>query len=627
MQDRKLHNPVQIFGTDIHEAALEKARAGVYPEGAVTGVSETRLRSFFARAEGGYQINKRIREMCIFARQNVVTDPPFSNLDLVSCRNVLIYLGPPLQRRVMPVFHYALKPNAFLVLGASETIGGFADLFALFDKKTKVYTRKDTRVRPPVSFETVAKGHHVLPPTAPPPPPISDVQKHADRILLNHYSPAGVVVNRDMEVLQFRGHTGAFLEHPHGDASLDLLKMAREDLMLDLRAAVGKAIRNNVRTRQTGVRVKKNGGFLDVTIEVVPFAIPPSEKSNYYLVLFQSTPVGELLRPGKRKRARRSDGAQESEIKRLREELASTRESVQAMVEEHEATNEELRSANEEIMSSNEELQSTNEELETAKEELQSTNEELTTLNDELESRNRELSVTNNDLQNVLSSINIPIVILGSDLKIRRFNAPAQKAFNLIPTDRNRPFTDIHVPLPVSNLKTVIAEVIDHLGVKELELQDPEGHWWLLRIRPYRTVDHKIDGAVLVLLDIHAMKSGADALQYADALINTMPKPVLLLDEGLKVKGANQRFYEQFRVRAEETLNMPVYELGNGQWDIPELRRLLEEILPGNSRFENYEVRHNFQHIGEKQMRLDARRLALKGDKHSLTLLSIEDIT
>ncbi len=628
MHDCKRHNPVQIFGTDIHELALEKARTGIYAEGVMTGVSDERRRRFFAHVAGGFRINKTIREMCIFARQNLVTDPPFSNLDLVSCRNVLIYLGQPLQRKVMPVFHYALKPDGFLVLGASESVGGFAELFSLFDNKTKMYTRKDTRVRPLVAFarspsepatrERLARLEPVV-------PDLADIQRQADRVLLSHFSPAGVVINKDLEVLQFRGHTGLFLEHFHGEASLNLLKMAREELTMEVRTAVSKAVKNGARTRQTGARVKQNGSFLDVSIEVIPFAIPPSEKS-YYLVLFQPQAAMERPKPTKTK-VRTQSGRQESEVKHLREELDGARESMQAVVEEQEATTEELRSANEEIMSSNEELQSTNEELETAKEELQSTNEELTTLNDELEDRNRELGVINNDLQNILSTINIPILILSSDLKIRRFNPAAERAFNLIPTDQNRPITDIHLPLEIANVKKVVAEVMDHLTLQETEVRDRDGHWWLLRVRPYKTTDQKIDGAVLTLLDIHAMKTSADALQFADAVINSMPKPVLLLDDALNVKAANQRFYDEFRAQPEETLNLRIYDLGNSQWDIPELRRLLEEILPGNSRFDNYKVRHSFPRIGEKEMKLDARRLTLKGDKHYLILLTIENVT
>lgn len=515
MSEQKILHPVQIFATDINETALDKARAGFYSEGVQNEISAGRLRRFFVRTDGGYRVNKTIREMCIFARQNLVNDPPFSNLDLISCRNVLIYLGPTLQRKIMPVFHYALRPTGLLMLGASETIGAFSELFTLVDKKAKIYARKSVQSRPTLNFgqdltgpartgETEAAALPMnLSPT------VTDVQKQADRIVLTSYSLPGVVINSNLEVLQFRGRTGAFLEHSHGEATLNLLKMAREGLMPELRVAVAKTIRQNVRVREEGLRVRQNGHFIECNVEIIPFTVPPGQE-KFYLVLFE--PVVPLppepARGGAKKAVvhKRSEG---SEIARLREELGATRESLQTIIEQQEATNEELRSANEEIMSSNEELQSTNEELETAKEELQSTNEELTTLNDELESRNNELEQVNNDLHNLLASVNIPILILGADLRIRRFTAMAEKMFKLIPGDIGRPITDIAMPVDIPALDQQVLDVFDSLTPKDIEVQDKQGHWWSVRIRPYKTIDHKIDGAVIALLDIDAAKNSA----------------------------------------------------------------------------------------------------------------------
>ena len=512
LNDKPSQLLVQIFGTDINDTALEKARAGFYPGCIHENVSPDRLRRFFIKSDGGYRVNKNIREMCIFARQNVVMDPPFSNLDLISCRNVLIYLGQPLQRKIMPIFHYALKPAGLLVLGASETIGTYADLFQLVDSKSKIYSKKVTHSRPTVTF---GQYQPALPRPQEPdvpadvPPDIADVQKLADRILLTHYSPAGVVINRQMDVLQFRGRTAPYLEHAHGEASLNLLRMAREGLMMDLRATISKAIKQNTRVRQEGARVKQNGHFLDVAIEVVPFQVPLS-RERYYLVMLDGAapPAGPDSVEKGRKKDRKRRSAEAAEIDRLREELATTRESLQAIIEEQEATNEELRSANEEIMSSNEELQSTNEELETAKEELQSTNEELTTLNEELESRNSEMDGVNNDLHNVLSSVNIPMLILGPDLRIRRFTIMAEKMFNLIPTDVGRPVTDIVSKIELKNLPELVIEVIDSLTTRDVETRDKDGRWWSVRIRPYKTTDNRIDGAVIALVDIDAVKAG-----------------------------------------------------------------------------------------------------------------------
>jgi two-component system CheB/CheR fusion protein len=635
MGDRGLHHTIQIFGTDINDTALERARAGVYPASIKTDVSAERLRRYFVKTEGGYRINKAVREMCIFARQNVVTDPPFSNIDLISCRNVLIYLGPTLQRRVMPLFHYALKPTGFLVLGASETTGGFADLFTLMDKKTKVYSKKATHIRPAVTFAHGLPETHTELGTASSRTEANlntaDVQKQADRIVLMNYGPAGVVINQHMELLQFRGHTGAFLEHAHGEASLHLLKMAREGLVLDLRTAVIKAIRQNARIRHEGIQLKQNGHIIEVNLEVIPFTVPPSDE-RFFMVAFEQ--VAPARQVGKEKRGAakdRREPVENTELKRLREELASTRESLQAIIEEQEATNEELRSANEEIMSSNEELQSTNEELETAKEELQSTNEELTTLNDELESRNGELEQVNNDLYNLLASVNIPVVMVGPDLRIRRFTGIAEKTLNLIPSDVGRPITDINMPMDLPQLPKLVSEVIDNLTTKEVEVKCRRGHWWSVRVRPYRTTDNKIDGAVIAVVDINALKGSAEQIaqsrSFAEAVIDTAREPLLGLGQDLSVQFANGAFYNTFQVVPEETLHRRLYELGDGQWDVPELKNLLEDVLPHNSSFRDYEIEHEFPRVGLKKMRLNARRLLYNDNNGQLILLAIEDVT
>jgi len=635
--ERKLNHPVQIFGTDINDTALEKARAGVYPENIKTDVSAERLRRFFVKAERGFRINKNVREACIFARQNVVVDPPFSNIDLISCRNVLIYLGPALQRKVLPLFHYALRTDAFLLLGASETVGSFCDLFALVDKKAKVYAKRGTRTRPAVTFgpglpELQAAPQGPAPAPAPAlMPTLTDVQRQADRLLLAHFSPPGVIINRHMEVVQFRGHTGPFLEHPHGEASLHLLKMAREGLALDLRTAVSKAMKQNTRVRQEFAHVRQNGGTLQVAIEVIPFNSPPAAE-KFFLVLFET--AGEVAKAASaRKRAlatpRLPAGAEPAELGRLREELAATRESLQAIIEEQEATNEELRSANEEIMSSNEELQSTNEELETAKEELQSTNEELTTLNDELESRNSELETVNNDLHNLLASVNIPILILGPDLRIRRCTGMAERAFNLIPSDIGRPITDINLPLNVPDLKKLVLEVIDNLATKELEVKCKENRWWSVRIRPYRTTDNKIDGAVLAMLDIDALKNTAQLASqgraFAEAVIAAMPQPMVALDKDLAVEIVNPAFCRAFSVSPAQALHRRLYDLADGQWNIPRLHTLLEEILPRQASVPEFELDHDFPGAGTRRLKLSAQRLAQSGDQQQLTLLTFEE--
>lgn len=515
--ESKEHFQVQLFGTDINIKALDRARAGFYPASIAADVSPDRLRRFFVKVDNGYRISKTIREMCVFARQNLVVDPPFSNLDLISCRNVLIYFGMPLQRKVFPIFHYALRAGGYLLLGASETTGVFADLFSLADKKSKVYAKKLTATRPRMTF-----GHGLLEATtdtsAPDAPgvPIQmhaatpDIQKQADRLVITHYSPPAVVVNRQLDVLQFRGRTTPYLEHPHGDASLNLMRMAREGLMLELRAAVTRADKQGHRVRQEHIRLRVNGHHRVVHIEVLPFTVPPSSE-RFFLISFEPVPESQAAggMTGQSRKGHTTRSAGTRELARLREELAATRESMQSIIEDQEATNEELRSANEEILSSNEELQSTNEELETAKEELQSTNEELTTLNDELESRNIELEHVNNDLHNLMTSVNIPIVFVTPDLRIRRFTNVAQKLLNLIPSDVGRPITDINMRLIIPHIDKLIAEVIDTLQTKDIEVQDRTGHWWSVRARPYKTIEQKIDGAVIAFVDVERLKNSA----------------------------------------------------------------------------------------------------------------------
>ena len=631
--------PVQIFGTDINDTALDKARAGIFPDGIQSDVSPERLRRFFMKTEGGFRINKAVREICIFARQNVVTDPPFSNLDLISCRNVLIYLGPQLQRKVMPLFHYALRPEGYLLLGASETIGGFADLFSLTEKKAKIYVRKSTQVRPAVSF-----GHAPVLELRPEPsravasavtdvgPVLSDVHKQADRIVLTQHSPAGVIVNKQMEVLQFRGRTGLFLEHSHGEATLNLAKMAREGLAISLRAALARAIKENAQVREEGLRVRQNGGMIEVNVDVVPFQVPPS-RERFFLVLFETQAPPVTVRAEKKIRAKKErdrKSAEAAETNRLREELASTRESLQAIIEEQEATNEELRSANEEITSSNEELQSTNEELETAKEELQSTNEELTTLNDELESRNLELEQVNNDLHNLLAAINIPIVMVGPDLRIRRFTTIAEKLLNLIPADVGRPLTDINLHVEVPDPAKLVSEVIDTLQTREVEVKDRKNRWWSVRVRPYKTTDNKIDGAVIALLDVDLLKTSAEQIRngqaLAEAALNAVRQPLVVLDRDLVVLQANEAFFRTFKTDPDEFLRHRIFEVNEGEWNNPKLRAFLQQTLPHNNDSRNFVFENEFPKIGRKKIVLDASRLTSGEGRTQLILVCIEQV-
>lgn len=642
LADGGINLPIQIFATDVNEVVIEKARSGIYKTSQIADVSADRLHRFFVKVEGGYQISKPVRELCIFAKHNLMSDPPFSRLDIITCRNVLIYFTSTVQKKLLPIFHYGLKPTGFLMLGTSETVGEFSHLFGLIDKKYKIYARK---------IAPTNLGIELIPAKYPSDyfnlnPVVRDenwnnqeIQKEADRIVLNQYAPVGVIINNELEIIQFRGQTSPYLQPAPGRPSFNLLKMAKEELRLDLRTAIHQSRQQKIPVSKDGLPIRENDVLRQVKIDVIPFQSDGGTE-DYFLVLFQDTPQAVVRdvpqqtttkRSGSNiKSARLKQSNEQQEISRLKNELATTKEYLQSIIEEQQSTNQDLRAANEEILSSNEELQSTNEELETAKEEIQATNEELNTINDELQRRHIESTQVSNDLQNLLSSINLPILMLGGDLRIRRFTPVAQGIFNLIPTDVGRPMSDINHTLLLPDLEQQILDVISNLNYKTQEVQDQEGHWYDLRIRPYRTIDNKIDGAVVILVDIDALKHTTEQLRasrdYVQAIVDTMRESLVVLNINLRVISANQFFYETFEVEPEETEQRLIYEIGNGQWNIPQLRSLLEDILPHQSQFHGLEVEHNFQHIGRKIMRLNARRMTIE-DNREMILLVIEDIT
>ncbi|WP_121969068.1 CheR family methyltransferase [Leptolyngbya sp. BC1307] len=639
LSEQNLNLSIQIFGTDVSEEAISIARQGIYAENQVAGVSPERLQRFFTQTEGRYQISKAVRELCVFARQTLGNDPPFSNIDLISCRNVMIYFAPALQQRVLAVFHYSLNAGGQLWLGSSESVGETSKLFAVVDKKHKVYSR-DTAANQ-INFDFVTSDYSALTATATAKgepaaaaSSHSNVQRQADQIVLSRYAPVGIVINEQLDILHFRGDTSAYLRPAPGEPSFSLLKMVQPGLLLELRSAIDEAKTQRVASRRERLQIENNPRYIH--IEVTPIRNPLS-KERSYLVLFEegaliasvaaepSEPGGEPSPPASAEIARFKQ-----ELAAARQELLDTQAYLQATIEEHDATNQQLTTANEEILSSNEELQSTNEELQTAKEEIQAANEELTTTNEELQSRNADARSTNDDLLNLLNNVNIPIVMLSDDLRIRRFTPTAQRLFNLIPTDVGRPVSDIRIDIDIDNLESLISEVIGTLDTQDLEVQDNEGHWYRLRIRPYRTADNQIDGAVIALVDIDAMKRTLQQLEmsrlYAERIVETVRSPLVVLTADLQVKTANYAFYETFQVSLSETEGRELFELGNGQWDIPVLRAVLETLLADSLQVQDFEIDHEFDQIGRKIMLLNAREIE-QPPAERLILLSIEDIT
>ncbi|MDB6074884.1 MAG: Protein-glutamate methylesterase, partial [Verrucomicrobiaceae bacterium] len=477
---------------------------GFYTKTQVEDVSPARLRRFFVEGDGGYRINKTLRSMCVFARHNFIGDPPFSRIDLVSCRNVLIYLTGSLQKKAFSLFHYALRQQGLLFLGTSESVGGSNELFEAFDKKHKIFSKNP--------IPTPRIGMHFSPTHASmqrapqlgqrndPSPPGLNAQREADRVVLNRSAPAGVLLDDRLHIVQFRGDTSSFLKPPVGTATHQVLKMSRQGLVQPLQAALEQARTSNAPVRTDNVQIHGQDEPLTFSLEVIPLR---NTNEPYFLVLFDQ---GQLRPPERLGRDFSPESSEVSalmaRVRELERELAEAQDGTQALQENYEFIHEELQASNEEVQSANEELQSSNEELETSKEELESTNEELTTLNEEMASRNTDLNRLVNDLNNLHVSINTGIVLLGRDLTIRSFTPIAGRAFNLLNTDIGTPLNRLRHSINCPDLENIIGEVIDSLTMQERQVQDDKGHSYSLRIRPYMTMDNRIDGAVLVMMDI-----------------------------------------------------------------------------------------------------------------------------
>lgn len=624
---------VQLFGTDVNERGIEKARAGIYQERISQEISPDRLRRFFTKVEEGYRVSKSVQDLCVFAKQNVAEDPPFSQMNLVACRNLLIYLGSTLQSKMMPILHYALRPSGFLMLGNAESVAAFPNLFDPVDKKHKIFIKRAVGSRLHYDFSANRYPRETsVPIGARKPSGISmdlDQQREADRIVLKKYAPPGVVINENMEILQFRGPIGPYVEPTLGRASLHLLKIAKKEFVAELRAAVNQAKKTHALVKCQSVEFRHNGQLKSANISVEP--LESSNESRQYLILFERTsPSGSL----QRKVAGKSPGigrTAKTEIGQIRRKLATAEEHLRSVIESKEASDEEYQSANEEVLSANEELQSTNEELETSQEELQSANEELNTVNDELHGRNMELDRANSDINNLLDSTSLPVVMVDRGLRIRRFTTASARILRILPSDTGRSITDRRLDINVPKLDKLIVGVIDTLTPKELEVQDKENHWYSLQIRPYRTTDDKIDGAVLVLSDIDTLKRLNERLQrskeFTEDIIDTVREPLAVLARDLKVLYVNPSFLKNFRVNREETEGKFLYSLGNEQWNIPKLRAALKDVISKGAPLLDFEVEHDFPVLGTKTMLLNARHIIDSHHDEPITLLAIEDIT
>jgi two-component system CheB/CheR fusion protein len=633
MQNAGVDLPVHIFGTDVSQGNIAKARAGVFAPSSLTEVSPERLKRFFMEVDAGRQISRQVRDRCVFAVQDLATDAPFSRMDLISCRNLLIYLEAALQERVIHTLFRALRPNGCLLLGSAETPGCLAEYFTPLDGPHKIYARNPSPDRRGFELPTRLATFPVFEhdedspaggPRMPEGGPPSPLHHQVDRLMLAKYAPPSVVIDDDFRIVEFRGSVGPYLAPQAGEAHMDLFHMLREDVGLLVRAAVEEAREKSMGIRLEGIQISHAEPG---TIAVVVTPLLSAGSRRHFLISFEDEP-----QPRAGTESPRSTDAIDNptgppdplaRISHLEAELKSTRRYLQSIIEE-------LRSANEEAQSTNEELLSSNEELQTAKEELQASNEELQTLNAEMEHRNVELKVLTDDLLNLLASLQTPILMLDASLRIRRFTQVSEKLLNLISTDIGRPVSDLKPRINEPQLERIIRQVVDTLVPAEREVRDQEGRWYSLRVRPYRTSDDRIEGAVLQLIDIDESKKILEqvkrARDYASAIIETVREPLIVLDAELKIETANRAFYQTFLTSPEQSIDRSIYEAGGGQFNFPKLRAFLSRVAQADSNAEGVEMECEFEPIGHKTIMLGACRIEQEG-RIGLILLAFEDVT
>ena len=611
------HYDIRVFGTDLNADAIAVARTGVYPQNIAPSVGPERLNKFFTTVDSSYRVKDSVRERLVFAVHDLVVDPPYSRMDLVSVRNLLIYFDSQLQKQVLPLLHYALHEGGLLFLGTAETVGEPTDRFVTLDKKWRIYRCINRGKAAPMHLPGQPGQYEAALATRPDarealPQGSADIPLPMQLLFLEAL-PSAVLVDRQHQVIYTHGNAGKYLQLPEGKPDMNLLQMAHADLRSTLAALLHEARHQQKGSTRENVRLQHDGTaqFVKIAVHLVAHA------EGNLIVTFEDT-------PRRQRRKTKGEVADNARCEELQQELQLTRESLRGTIEEMETTNEELKSANEELMSMNEELRSTNEELETSREELQSVNEELVTLNTEYQKKNEDLIAATDDMKNLLNSTNVATVFLGENLEIKRFTPAAIRLFRFIDSDVGRPIKDITSNLKLDGLAQSARRVLDTLVPAEQEVQTTEGYWFTMTIHPYRTSDNTIAGVVVSFTDIHQVKT---ASLYAQSIVDTVRVPLLVLDEALRVVSAGRAFYETFHVRREETEGRVIYELGNRQWDIPPLRDLLRDILEKNAEFQGYRVEHTFPGLGRRVMLLHARRIGAEAGAPQRILLALEDIS
>jgi two-component system, chemotaxis family, CheB/CheR fusion protein len=577
---------VQIFGTDVNGKNVDKARQGIYPKSIDADVSESRLKRFFTSFNGSYQITKFIRDMCVFAKQDLTADPPFSNLDLVSCRNMLIYFDSQLQERIVPILHYALKPNGFLILGESESIGKFTNLFEQVNKKGFIYTKKKAQPRVNFGFEaTVPYREKTGLKESTKKDAFALLREEVDRVLITEYVPAALLVNGSLDILVFRGNITPYLSPESGQASLNVAKIIRKELRPEVQTAVYRAKKDNQPVKEEAVRFQYGEQSKTVNIQVTPMRSAQYEEP-FFLVLFEDvSSAAAHLRKSMELTAtpQGRENVKDNQIRELKDELESSKLSLQTVIETQEATNEELRAAMEEVQSSNEELQSTNEELETAKEELQSSNEELTTLNDELKNRNQSLARLNDNLANLTRNVDPAVVMVDCNLKIRLFTPSAQKILNLIPSDTGLPISNVQLAISIPDLEKTLLEVISTLAAVNRAVTDEKGHSYEMRVRPYITEENRIDGAVLSFIDVDVLKKLEDAMRVEKENYRTLaensPDIITRVDKNLRYLYVNSALEKTTGINSKDIIGKTNQEIHLPKKFVETWNKVLQNVI------------------------------------------------
>jgi two-component system CheB/CheR fusion protein len=630
---------IQLFATDINPEAVDQARTGFYSEGIVADVNPQRLNRFFHKLDGHYQIRKEVRDVVVFALHDVNKDAPFTKLDLLCCRNLLIYLNAELQKNLLPIFHYALNPGGLLLLGPSENITGFQDLFVPIDVKWKLSRRTDTPPSLPriINFPfAMARPHAAGLPAA----ALMTTSSRRDggpfaqlvqKALLHTYSPPAVVINQKGEILYVNGRTGKYLEPAPGLSGMNIFDMAREELNFELSGAVHRAYQQHTDVVVDEVRVKTDTGYQLLRLTVKPFD-EPEALVGLVLVVFEDQPTPRKLRVT-RPDAVLPANSRDAAVATLDKELQYTKHRLQTTIEEMESSLEELKSTNEELQSANEELQSTNEEAMTNKEELQSLNEELMTLNAQYLTKTEELSEAANDMKNLLDATEIATIFLDHDLTIKRFTPPVGRIVNLLPSDVGRPLAHFASNLRYETLDADVRQVLARLVSHETTIQTLAGEWYAMRILPYRTLDNYISGAVITFTDVTDRKVLENRLQdtvrQAQSLQDSVRQPLATFDADLRLVFANRAFADLAGRPAAELAGLTLAALAPAAWDQPALRtallRLLDPAEPATD-FDNLTLEVPLPGRGPRRLRLYGQRLLHDGQPTGRVLLGVEQV-